>query len=68
MPKIKNVIKSIYNSTDNENIKLFENRYIDIIINETIDNKKINPPLDKYLFQSTGEHEVIFYLYLDNCN
>ena len=43
-------------------------KYIDIIIYETIDNKDINPPLYEYLFQSRGEHEVIFYLNLDNCN
>ena len=67
--KIKNIIKAIYNSTDNENIKLFDNKnylesnyYINIIINETIDNKEIKPPLDKYLFRSRGEHEVIFFL------
>ena len=67
--KLKNVIKAIYNSTDNENIKLFDNNhyirrnhYIDIIINETIDNKEIKPPLDNYLFGLKGEHEVIFYL------
>ena len=72
--KIKNVIKEIYNSTDNENIQLFDNKnyiestYLDIIKNETIDNKEINPPLDNYLFGSRGEHEVIFYLNLDNCD
>ena len=66
--KIKNVIKAIYKSNDNENILLIRQNYQNRIIKEKIDNKTINSPLFEYLFQSIGEHEVIFYINLENFN
>ena len=64
--KIKNLIRATYISSNNQNIELISDVYTDIIIREVINNKEIIPPSYQYFFESEGNHEVRFYINLEN--